>query len=112
MAVIRKSVSIPANTNRDDQLTTDGIRDQSRRASADGMVDLYATQSAAGIELDIICGDAVQGSAIAPVVKAIAPIAPDDIVGSFPIMEGEVVAMPVRNTTGGALTLGYFLDVP
>ena len=112
MGAIRRSVSVAANAVVDDQLVADAVREQLRRASADGMVDLYATQSAAGLRLDVVMGDQIVASNLEPVVKAIAPIAPDDLIGSFPILAGELVSLPVRNTTAGALTLGYWLDVP
>lgn len=112
MGVIRRSVSIGANAIQDDQLVADAVREQLRRASQNGMVRIFATESAVGLRLDIVIGDQVVASNMEPVIKAIAPIAPDDIVGEFPILAGELVSVPVRNTTAGALTLGYFLDVP
>lgn len=112
MGVIRRSVSIAASAVVDDQLVADSVREQLRRATRDGVVNVYSTQSAAGLRLDLIMGDQVVSSNLEPVVKAIAPIAPDDLVGSFPILEGELVSVPVRNTTAGALTLGYWLDIP
>lgn len=112
MGVIRRSVSIGANAISDDQLVTDSVREQLRRASQNGMVRVFATESATGLRLDLVIGDQVVASNLEPVVKAIAPIAPDDVIGEFPILQGELVSVPVRNTTAGALTLGYFIDVP
>ena len=112
MSVIRRNVSIGASAVVDDQLVADSVREQLRRATTNGMVRVYMTQSAAGLRTDLVVGDQVVCSNLEPVVKAIAPIAPDDLVGEFPILAGELVSLPVRNTTAGALTLGYFIDVP
>jgi hypothetical protein len=109
---IRRMDSIAASANVDDQLVAVGVREQLRRATRDGIVTVYLIQSATGLNVDITCGDRLQAAALQPVIKATAPIAPDDIVGAFPIRQGELVSMSVRNTTAGALTLGYFLDVP
>lgn len=112
MRVIRRSVSIAASAVVDDQLVADSVREQLRRATSDGMVRVYLTQSAAGLRFDLIMGDVTVVSNGEPVVKSIAPIAPDDLVGEFPILRGELVSLPIRNTTVGAITLGYWLDVP
>lgn len=112
MSAIRRNVSIAASAVVDDQLVADAVREQLRRASRDGIVSLYGTQSGAGLRIDVVMGDQIVASNLEPVVKAIAPIAPDDLIGQFPILGGELVSIPVRNTTVGALTLGYWLDVP
>jgi len=78
----------------------------------DGVLSVYATESAAGIRLDMTIGDRLAAANLEPIVKAIAPIPPDDLVGMFPVLMGELVTMSVLNTTAGALTLGYLLEIP
>lgn len=112
MGAIRRSVSIAASAIVDDQLVADAVREQLRRATIDGILSLYATQSATGLRLDVITGDTVDGSNLEPVVNAAAPLAPDHLIGQFAIVRGELVSLPVRNATAGALTLNYWLDVP
>jgi len=112
MSTIAKSSVIAANANIDDQLVADAIRLQLRTAMRDGMAVLAVTQSASGLAIDAIFGAAVLGSSLAPVVKATAPIIPDDIIVQAPILKGEQMSLPVNNTTAGAITLGYLISIP
>lgn len=111
--ILRRDVSIAANAINDDQLTTDGHRDQVKTASQDGAVFLYATQSATGLRLALFGSGRNIGTNIEPFISATGPLLDGQhFLGAFPIMAGEVVAMQVINTTGGALTLRYHLQVP
>jgi len=112
MSTIARSDVIAANANIDDQLVAAGVRLQLRTAMRDGMAAIAVTQTAVGLNIDVILGAAVIGSSLAPVVKATAPILPDDIIVQAPILQGEQVSLPVNNTTGGAITLGYLISIP
>jgi len=112
MASTRITVSIAANSTTGDILEASAVRLQQRTAQRTGITSLAFTQSALGLDLDIYLGGRVESSGTEPVVKSIAPIVPDDQSGSFAIGQGEQVAIPVRNTTGGAITLGILLDTP
>ncbi len=112
MSSIRLSISVAANDSIDDILSSEFVRLQQRTAQVNGIFTIALTQSGAGIELDIIAGARIISSKTQPVVKSIAPVLPDDLSGSFPIAQGEQVSLPVRNTTGGALTLGLIIDIP
>jgi len=112
MSVTRLSVSVAANATIGDILESAAVRLQQRTAQRTGQVTLAFTQSAAGLDLDIILGARVETTGSEPVVKSIAPIVPDDLFGTYAIGQGEQVSLPVRNTTGGALTLGILVDTP
>lgn len=112
MGIISRSVSIAANANVDDQLVADAVRLQQRTAQADGEAQVWATESATGLRLDIISGDQNPGSNLEPNVRATAPNLQDDMIASVPILGGEVFSLPVRNTTAGALTLNYRIAIP
>jgi len=112
MSSIRRQDSIAASAVVDDQLEASNIRLQLRTAKRDGVVTVAMTQSAVGLNVDLIIGDMVISSSAQPVVKSIAPVLPDDLFGSFAIAKGDQVALAVRNTTLGAINLGYIFDVP
>jgi len=112
MSVIAKTVSIAANARVPDQLVVDAIMLQQRTAQMDGAVDMALTATAIGLEIDTFVGAKLGGQGYEPVVKATAPILPDDVVGSFGIRAGQQISMSVFNTTGGPITLFYKLQVP
>jgi len=112
MSSIRKTISVAANASIDDILVTEGIRLQQRTALLDGEFTIALTQSALGLSVDIIAANAIISSGTEPVVKSIAPVLPDDLSGSFMIRAQDQVSLGVRNTTGGAITLGLIIDVP
>jgi len=112
MSVIAKTVSIAANARVPDQLVVDAIMLQQRTAQFDGAVDIALTQTVTGLELDFFIGAKLGGQGYVPVIKSTAPILPDDVVGSFGIRGGQQLAMSVFNTTAGAITLAYKLQVP
>jgi len=112
MSSIKRLDSIAANASVGDQLVAAAVRLQLRTAQVDGVVELALTQSATGLQIDILIGSENVGSDIQPNIKASAPLVNEDGVGSYPILAGEQVSLAVRNTTAGALNLGYALDVP
>jgi len=112
MSTLRRSPSIAANAASDDQLVTDATREQARRATMPGICSIYATQSATGLRLDVVIGDKQVAPNCEPFISATGPIAPDHLIGQYPILPGELVSLPVRNTTAGAITLFYWIDVP
>jgi len=112
MSTIKRLDSIAANAVVDDQLVASNVRLQLRTAQEDGLVEMALSQSATGLNVDIIIGDQVVASSLQPNIKASAPLLNEDGVGTFPILAGEQVSLAVRNTTAGALNLGYAIDVP
>jgi len=112
MGSIRRQDSIAASAVIDDQLEAANVRLQLRTAQRDGVVTIAMTQSAVGLNVDLIIGDQVIASSAQPVVKSIAPVLPDDLFGTFPIAKGDQVSLPTRNITVGAINLGYIFDLP
>jgi len=112
MSAINEDPSIAANARIGDQLVVDAIILQQRTAQFDGAVSVAATQSATGLALDVYIGGRLASLQYKPIIKATAPVIPDDVVGSFPIRKGEQISLGVSNSTGGALVLFYKLDVP
>jgi len=112
MSSIRRVDSIAANANIGDQLEAANIRLQLRTAGRTGQFTIAMTQSAVGLRIDIIVANEVITSDAEPVIKSIAPVLPDDLFGTFAIRAGQQVSLAVRNTTAGALNLGYIIDIP
>lgn len=112
MSSIRETVSLAANESTGDILTREGIRLQLRTAEIDGVFTAAFTQSALGLEVDILNGANNVSSGTKPVVSSVAPKLPDDLSGTFAIAESQQVAIPVRNTTAGPITLNLILDIP
>jgi len=112
MSSIRQTISIAANASIPDVLQSTFVRLQQRTAAIDGVFTIAMTQSALGLSVDIVSGARLISTDTQPVVKSIAPILPDDLSGTFAIAATEQVAIPVRNTTAGAITLGLVIDIP
>jgi hypothetical protein len=109
---LRRSPSIAANGSSDDQLVTDATREQARRATMNGVCRVWATQSATGLRLDVVVGQEQVSPNVEPFISATGPLDPDHLLGEWPILAGELLSLPVRNTTGGAITLFYRTQVP
>jgi len=112
MSSIRKTVSLAANESTGDILVREGIRLNLRTAQVDGVFTVALTQSALGLEVDILNANNNVSAGTEPNVSSVGPKLPDDLSGTFPIAEGQQVALPVRNTTAGALTLNLIVDIP
>jgi len=112
MSSIKRLDSIAANASIGDQLVAAAVRLQLRTAQVDGVVELAMTQSVTGLEVEVIIGSESVASGLQPNIKASAPLVNEDGVGSYPILRGEQVTLGVRNTTAGAINIGYALDVP
>jgi len=112
MSSIRKTVSLAANESTGDILVREGIRLQLRTAMDDGVYTVALTQSALGLEVDILNANSNQADGVEPNVASVGPKLPDDLIGTFPIAANQQVSLPVRNTTAGALTLNLVVDVP
>lgn len=108
--VMYNSYASAASANVSDVLTSEAL--PRRVATRDGMCEIGLTGSAAGLSLGVIFGDRVIGSNIAPLVKATAPILPDDRVVREPIMAGEIVSISLVNTVAATNTLRYSIKVP
>ncbi len=109
---IRRSVSIAAGANVDDQLTVDGVRISQRRASDDGVCRLMATESATGLRLAMVIGSQVEASNLEPRILATSPLFPDDVIYEGGILKDDDVALQVLNTTAGILGLIYDIEIP
>lgn len=109
---IRRGVSIAASAVVDDQLTVDGVRLSQRTADADGIARLMASETATGLRLALKIGTQDEASNLEPVIKATAAIYPDDVIHETGILAGDEVALSVLNTTAGAITLFYDIELP
>lgn len=61
--------------------------------------------SATGLVIDVYVGPVAVAASLIPLIKATAPIYPEDFVLQFGVLGGQRVKVRVRNTTAGALTL-------
>jgi len=107
MPIIQKSVSVGASASINNQLAGEYFEFLPYNA----LIEVGLNQSAAGLLVDFISGTDVVSKDYVPLVKATAPIYPDefslqDIAGA-----GERLVMAIRNTTAGALTLLYTVRI-
>lgn len=112
-AVLRRDVSIGANANNDDQITTDGHRDAAKTATRKGFVRVFATQSATGLRLGFFASQRTLGTNVEPFISSTGPLLDGQhFLQAYEVFAGETIAMSVLNTTAGALTLRYHIEVP
>lgn len=109
---IRRGVSIAASAMVDDQLTVDGVRLSQRTADVDGLCRLMAAETATGLRLALKVSSQDEASNLEPVIKATAPVYPDDVIHETGILAGDEVALAVANTTAGPITLFYDIELP
>jgi len=108
--VIQDSVAVAANTTDNNVLS--GKRNATIDNNVAGLVTVYATGSAAGLTMDFFAGkrNAIERSAMNTQNRF--PVKPDDaIAGGILAAPGDELSMPVENTTGGALTFFYRIEV-
>lgn len=106
--VMQNSISIAANSTNENVLT--GQRYE--RAPIDAMGALYCAGSALGLTAELNVG----GSSITPPTAVNAqnrlPVVPDDsLVEDWPSPEGELIQLRVVNTTAGALTFFWRVEL-
>ena len=109
--VITDSVSIAANTRNPDVLS--GKRNALISNRGEGAaIAIYSTGSAIGLFMETFVGEdsVVERSAVN--IQNRVPVVPDDIVVSRVAgLPNDRITMPVENTTGGALTFFYRVEV-
>jgi len=109
--VVQDSVSIAANARNADVLS--GLRNALIEPSVGGaIVTIYFTGSATGLVADCFVGqrNAIERSLVSITNRI--PLVPDDMVaGNVPGLPNERITMPVENTTGGALTFFFRIEV-
>lgn len=111
--VIRRDSSIAANANVPDQFVADTVEDAVKTASRNGWVMAYATQSATGLRLQFKASTRSLGSNVEPFISATGPLLDgQSFLCKYPVLAGEVISLGVLNTTGGALTLRYHVEIP
>lgn len=104
--IIQDSISVAANALNDDVLN--GKRAKIIPLESAGIVKVYMTGSATGLRAAFfVNGRNPQEESLVSAQNRI-PLDPDDLVISDLVVEpGDELYMPVRNTTGGALTFFY-----
>jgi len=107
MALIQSSVSVAANAVNDNVIT--GSQWEFLPFNAHLLFGLV--QSATGLVLDVFTGQDALVEAMIPVIKATAPIFPDDFTLEDVAGAGERIKIRVRNITGGALTLFFTVRI-
>jgi len=108
MAVMQGSTSIAANSVNDNVLT--GQRFE--RAPWPCIGRLYVNGSAAGLKAELN----VNGQSITPPVTCNiqnrVPVVPDDsLVDSFEVLPNGLIQLTITNTTGGALTAYWRVEI-
>jgi len=107
MPIIQKSVSVGASTTIANQLAGEFFEFLPYNA----LIEIGANQSATGLLIDFISGTDVVCKDYVPLIKATAPIYPDEFTLQDIAAAGERLVMSIRNTTAGALTLLYTVRI-
>jgi hypothetical protein len=103
MAGIFGSVSIAANAVNENVLTGS----QFEILDMNALVEFGLVQSATGLVLDVFSGRDIVAESYSPVIKATAPVYPDDYPLNDVAALSDRLKIRARNTTGGALTLFF-----
>lgn len=106
MPTMQDSVSVAANSVSANQLS--GQIYEFIPAGAN--VTLSVTGSATGLRVTFVCGGVTIINDQAIGLQNRFPLIPDDVMHSGPLPGGRMV-LTARNTTGGALTLFWRVDV-
>lgn len=100
--------SIPANTKTDNVAT--GKRFE--RSPINGRLSVYATGSAAGLEHELNVGGRSASSSDPVNTQNRQPLVPDDLIMSdILVRQGELIQLTATNTTGGALTYRWRIEI-
>ena len=107
MPLIQASVSVAASSVNDNVLTGS----QFEFLPYDAQLAFGLVASATGLVIDVYSGQDILCEALAPSTQNRFPINPDDFNLSDVAAAGERLKIRVRNTTAGALTLFYAVNV-
>lgn len=110
MPTMRGSTSVAANATNANVL--DGADYQF--IPFDAIVDVYAAQSATGLELGVkATAESLAASVVPNIVQATGRVQEDSdsIVEEEPIPAGKQLKLEARNTTAGALTLFWMVKI-
>lgn len=113
MGLVTRSISIAANVTDPNILNTLGLRVRTVAADAGAVeITLFSTGSATGLEhAFFVSADNPMEQSIVNIRNAV-PIIPDDLViADVPAGPGEQVQLLVENTTVGALTYFFTLEI-
>lgn len=107
MPLIQNSVSVAANTVTDNVLSGS----QFEFLPYDAALNFGMTASATGLIVDVYSGQDTLTEALAPSLQNRVPIYPDDFNLTDVAGAGERIKIRVRNTTAGALTFFYAVQI-
>lgn len=107
MPIIQKSQSVGATTTISNQLAGEFFEFLPYNA----LIEVGLNMSATGLLIDFFSGTDIVCKDYVPLIKATAPIYPDEFVLQDIARMGERLVLSVRNTTGGALTLLYTVRI-
>ena len=113
MQTVTDQISVAANSTDQNVLQTNGNRIRTVAQSiAVARVTLYSTASATGLQESFFAGsqNPVENSRVS--LQNRIPIVPDDVVATdIYVRGGEQLQLQVANTTAGALTYFYRIDI-
>jgi len=107
MPLIQQSVSIPASSVNDNVLSGS----QFEFLPYDASLNIGFTASATGLVVDSYSGQDTLCESLSPSTQNRIPIYPDDFNLTDVAAAGERIKLRVRNTTGGALTFFYAVQI-
>lgn len=107
MPLIQGSVSVAANSVNDNVLQGS----QYEYLPYNAALNFGLVASATGLVLDVYSGQDTLSEGMAPSIQNRFPIFPDDFNLTDVAAGGERIKVRVRNTTGGALTLFYSVQI-
>lgn len=107
MPIIQKSLAAAASTSYANVLSGEFFEFLPYNA----LIEVGLNQSATGLICDFISGVDVIAKDYIPLIKATAPVYPDDFSLQDIAAAGERLVLSVRNSTGGALTLLYTIRI-
>lgn len=107
MPLIQASVSVAANSVNDNVITGS----QFEFLPYDAQLNFGLIASATGLVLDVYSGQDTLAEGMNPSTQNRFPIFPDDFNLTDVAAAGERLKIRARNTTGGALTLFYAVQV-
>lgn len=107
MPIISSSVSVGANAVSANVLAGEMFEFLPRTT----IVAIYATTSATGLRATYSLGGEVQADDVGISEQNRVPVIPDDLLIKVGGRQGERQVLKFRNTTGGALTARYLLQI-
>lgn len=108
IVTMQRSTSIAANSTNDNVLTGQKYE----RPPFPAMGDLYHTGSAVGLKAALNVGGAAITDTVDVGARNTVPVVPDDLMtGGWGVMQGLLIQLSVENTTGGALTYFWRVDL-